>query len=67
MIKKLLERIGLFIGRPRTLTSDENLSLRVKGLIGDNEIAYEGEDIFFIQNLNTCEMRVLYKSSLPLK
>lgn len=66
MIKRLLERIGLIIGRPRTLSPDENQSLRSKGLIEENEIAYEDTDIFFIQNLSTCEMRVLYKSSLPL-
>lgn len=67
MIKRLLERIGLIIGRPRTLSLEENRSLRIRGLIEENEIAYEGADIFFIQNLSTCEMRVLYKSSLPLK
>ena len=67
MIKRLLERIGVVIGRPKTLSPEENQSLRLKGVIEENEIAYESDDIFFIQNLSTCEMRVLYKSSLPLK
>jgi len=67
VIKRLLESIGLLIGRPKTLSPEENQSLRLKGVIEENEIAYEGDDIFFIQNLSTCEMRVLHKSSLPLK
>lgn len=67
MIKKLLERIGLTIGRPRTLSSEENQSLRGKGLIKEEEIAWETSTLYFIQDTDSCEMRVLYKSSLPLQ
>jgi len=67
MIKRLLERIGIVIGRPRTLSSEENQSLRGMNLINEEEIAWETSDLYFIQDTVSCEMRVLYKSSLPLQ
>lgn len=67
MIKRLLERIGIVIGRPRTLSSEENQSMRMNGLLNEEEIAWETNDLYFIQDTTSCEMRVLYKSSLPLQ
>ena len=67
MIKRLLERIGIAMGRPRTLSSEENQSLRCKGLIKEEEVAWETYNNYLIQDTGTFEMRVIPRSPLPLE
>ena len=63
MFKKILEKLGTFVGRPITLSHKENSQLRKDGVMKAYEVAWASPDgrYWYIRNNKTSELRVVTK------